>query len=95
LHLNLGKTWGFFKNYYPLSVSNAWLAYCWLAQYLSLFISLALFFVCLFVCLFVLYFFHFLYLLWFPSTLIFHSRYHHCYYYKLDNTELHTVQGQY
>jgi hypothetical protein len=23
LHLNLGKTWGFFKNYYPLSVSNA------------------------------------------------------------------------
>jgi hypothetical protein len=36
-----------------------------------------------------------LFFTFFAFTLLspFHSRYHHSYYYKLDNTELHTVQG--
>jgi hypothetical protein len=75
-----------------LCLSHACLAYRWLVHYLSLFISLALFFffkmcVCLFVC-FVFFPFSL------PSFSPFHYRYHHCYYCKLENTELHTVQGQ-
>jgi hypothetical protein len=74
-----------------LCLSNAGLAYCWLVHYLSLFISLALSFVCLgfFVCLLVFPFFFTFFA--FPILSHFHFRYHHCYYYKLENTELHTV----
>jgi hypothetical protein len=80
-------TWGFFKKS-SLCLSNACLAYHWLIQYLSLLISLALVFL-LFV-----YFPFFFTFFGFPHLSPFHSRYHHCYYCKLDNTELHTVQGQ-
>jgi hypothetical protein len=51
-------------------------------------------FVCLFGWgfLFVLFCFPFFFTIFaFPLLSPFHSRYHHCYYYKLKNTELHTV----
>jgi hypothetical protein len=96
--------WGFFSFSFSLSVllsslclSNACLAHCWLVHYLSPFISLALVFlwVCVCVCLFVLFCFPFFFTFFaFPLLSPFHSRYHHCYYYKVDNTKLHTVQGQ-
>jgi hypothetical protein len=90
-------TWGFFL-LSSLYLSNACLAYHWLIHYLSLFISMTLFFCLfgwgfLFVCLFCFFPFFFTFFA-FPLLSSFHSRYHHCYYYKLDNTKLHTVQGQ-
>jgi hypothetical protein len=70
-----------------LCLSNACSAYCWLVHYLSLFISLKLLglFVLFFllVCLFVFpFFFNF-----FAFHLLspFRSKYHQCYYYKLEN----------
>jgi hypothetical protein len=81
-------TWRFFFQS-SLCLSNACSVDCWLVHYLSLFISLKLF-VCLFVC-----FGFFLCSLVFPSFFNFfafhllspfHSKYHHCYYYKLENT---------
>jgi hypothetical protein len=67
-----------------LCLSNACSAYCWLVHYLSLFIPLKLFCFFQLVCLFVFpFFFNF-----FAFHLLspFHSKYHHCYYYKLQNT---------
>jgi hypothetical protein len=81
----------FFSYYFfqsCLCLSNACSAYCWLVHYLSLFMSLKLFhlFACFVfsTCLFVFpFFFNF-----FTFHLLspFHSKYHHCYYYKLENT---------
>jgi hypothetical protein len=90
-------TWTFFiSTYFYLYLCNACLAYCWLVHYLSLFISLTQFFVCLF-CFFTSLFICFsLFFNFFAFPLLspLHSKNHHCYYYKLENTELHTVQGQ-
>jgi hypothetical protein len=82
--------------FFPLCLSNACLAYCWLIHYFSQFTSLTHFvflcFVFLLVCLFV---FSFCFIFFaFPLLSPFHSKTHHCYYYKLENTKLHTVQGQ-
>jgi hypothetical protein len=78
LHLNLGNfLW------------SLWFSNACLAHFLSMFISLALFFVCL-VGWLVLFPFFFTFIA-VPLLSPFYSRYHHCYYYKLDNTELHTV----
>jgi hypothetical protein len=91
LRLKLYCIWtlGFF--FLILCLSNACSAYHWLVHYLSLFISLAFFLLLFFQLLVFPFFFTF-----FTFSLLspFHSRYHHCYYYKLDNTELHTVQRQ-
>jgi hypothetical protein len=65
-----------------ICLSNACLAYCWLVHYLSLFISLTQFF--LLVCLFVFSFFFAFFA--FPLLSPFHSKYQHCYYYKIENT---------
>jgi hypothetical protein len=105
LHLNLEIFFFHFFYLYiyffyfqsSLCLSNACSAYCWLVYYLSLFISLkpfCCFFVLVFllVCLFVFLFFFNLFAFHFLSP--FHSKYNHCYYYKLENTYLHTVQGQ-
>jgi hypothetical protein len=67
-------------DFFFLSLSNECLAYCWLVHYLSLFISLVLFKVFFIVFPFIFTFFAFSLLS--PSQ----SRYHHCYYYKLENT---------
>jgi hypothetical protein len=70
-----------------LCLSNDCSVYCWLVHYLSLFISLKLLFVCLvfsLVCLFV--FPSICNFFAFPLLSPFHSKYHHCYYYKLENT---------
>jgi hypothetical protein len=74
-----------------LCLSNACLTYCWLIRYLSLFISLTqflflllvgcVFLTCSFIC-----FSLFLYFFAFPLLSSFHYKYHHCYYYKLENT---------
>jgi hypothetical protein len=85
-------TWRFILFYFILftfqpsiCLSNACLAYWWLIHYLSLSISLKLFCLfCFFTCLFFFpFFFNF-----FAFSLLspFHSKYHHCYYYKLENT---------
>jgi hypothetical protein len=88
-------TWGFSFFFSvllsSLCLSNACIAHHWLVDYLWLFISLALFFICVCGLGFFPSFFTFFA---FPLLSPFHSRNHHCYYYKLDNTELHTVQGQ-
>jgi hypothetical protein len=87
LHLNLEIFFSFIFFQSSLCLSNACLAYCWLVHYLSLFISLKHFLFVLFfllVCLFVFpFFFNF-----FAFHLLspFHCKYHHCYYYKLENT---------
>jgi hypothetical protein len=89
LHLNLGIFEFFlfiFFSQSSLCLSNACLAYCWLVHCLSLFISLKLLFFCLFllICLFAFpSFFNFF---TFPLLSPFHSKYHHYYYYELENT---------
>jgi hypothetical protein len=73
--------------FYSLCLYNACLAYCWLVHYLSLYISLTWFF------LFLLFFLNFCLLVFsffftffaFPLLTPFHSKNHHCSYYKLEN----------
>jgi hypothetical protein len=88
-------TWRFLNYFYfyfisffsqsSLCLSNACSAYYWLVHYLSLLISLKFF------C-FSLYFFYlfvfpsFFNFFAFPLLSPFHSKYHHCYYYELENT---------
>jgi hypothetical protein len=75
-----------------LCLSNACSAYRWLVHYLSLFISLKLFrlFFVLFFLLVYLFFPFFFNFFAFHLLSPFHSKYHQCYYYKLENT----IRGQ-
>jgi hypothetical protein len=92
LHLNLEIFILFYLFYFIyfyffnplLCLYNACLDYCWLVHYLSLFISLTRFCLFCFVCLFVFPFFFIFFA--FPLLSPFHSKNHHCYYYKLEYT---------
>jgi hypothetical protein len=98
LHLNLGNFIIFYFYFikkillllllllFILSLSS----YCLFSSLLISTLSLPVyFFGCFLFCFFPFFFIFFA----FPLLSPFHSRYHH-YYYKLDNTELYTVQGQ-